>query len=156
MSMKYIIYCLVPLLFFAACSSKPPAPPQRISSSTSPVVKKLYKQYNYWRGAPYKYGGLSRGGVDCSGFVYQSYKSVFNISLPRSTKDQVNRGKRVYINELRSGDLIFFKTGYKTRHVGIYVENGKFMHASTSQGVTISNVRSGYWRDHYWQARRLL
>jgi len=153
--MKHILYSLIPLLFFAACSSKPPAPPQHTSSS-SHTVNKLYKQYNHWRGAPYKYGGLSRGGVDCSGFVYQSYKSVFNISLPRSTKDQVNRGKRVYINELRSGDLIFFKTGYKTRHVGIYVENGKFMHASTSRGVTLSNVRSGYWREHYWQARRLL
>ena len=154
--MKYIIYSLIPLLFFTACSSKPPAPPQRISSSSSPTVNKLYKQYNQWRGTPYKYGGLSRSGVDCSGFVYQSYKSAFNISLPRSTKKQVNRGKRVYINELRCGDLIFFKTGYKTRHVGIYVENGKFMHASTSKGVTISSVRSGYWREHYWQARRLL
>ncbi len=153
--MKRIFYTLVILLLFTACSSKAPAPVQHASSS-SPTVNKLYQQYNQWRGTPYKYGGLSRNGVDCSGFVHQSYKSVFNVSLPRSTKDQITKGKRVYINELRCGDLVFFKTGYKTRHVGIYVENGKFMHASTSRGVTLSNLRSGYWREHYWQARRLL
>ncbi len=153
--MKQIIYSLCFLLFFTACSSKSPAPIQSTSSSSS-TVNKLYKQYNQWRGTPYKYGGLSSRGIDCSGFVYQSYKSVFNVSLPRSTAEQLNRGKQVYINELRSGDLLFFKTGYKTRHVGIYVEDGKFMHASTSRGVTISDIRSGYWREHYWQARRLL
>jgi len=153
--MKPVLYAIIILLFFTACSSRPPAPAQQTSSSSS-TVNKLYKQYNKWRGTPYKYGGLSRSGVDCSGFVYQSYRSVFNHSLPRSTKDQIKKGKRVYINELQCGDLIFFKTGYKTRHVGIYVENGKFMHASTSRGVTLSNLRSGYWREHYWQARRLL
>ncbi len=153
--MKTFVYTLISLLFFTACSSKPPAPQVRLTSSSSTSVNKLYRHYNQWRGTPYKYGGLSRGGVDCSGFVHQSYKSVFNISLPRSTKDQINKGKRVYINELKTGDLVFFKTGYKTRHVGIYIEGGKFMHASTSRGVTLSDVRNGYWRDHYWQARRL-
>lgn len=154
--MKPLLFVLSALILFTACSSKPPAPAQTLSSASSPVVKKLYTQYNNWRGTPYKYGGLSLQGVDCSGFIYKSYRSVFNISLPRSTQEQIKRGKRVYINELRAGDLIFFKTGYKTHHVGIYVENGKFMHASSSRGVTLSNVKNGYWREHYWQARRLL
>lgn len=154
--MKPLLFAFSVIIFLSACSSKPPAPAQPISSAHSSTVKKLYAQYNAWRGTPYKYGGLSLTGVDCSGFIYKSYRSVFNITLPRSTKGQINKGQRVYINELRAGDLIFFKTGHKTRHVGIYVENGKFMHASTSRGVTLSNVKRGYWREHYWQARRLL
>jgi len=154
--MKSLLFALSITIFFSACSSRPPAPAQPLTSKHTPTVKKLYAQYNSWRGTPYEYGGLSMDGVDCSGFIYKSYKSIFNIDLPRSTKEQVQIGKRVYINELRAGDLIFFKTGYRTRHVGIYVEKGKFMHASSSRGVTISSVRDGYWRNHYWQARRLL
>ncbi len=154
--MKPLLFALGIMIFFSACSSRPPAPAQSVTSQHSPIVKKLYAQYNSWRGTPYEYGGLSLDGVDCSGFIYKSYRSVFNITLPRSTKGQIKRGKRVYINELCAGDLIFFKTGYKTHHVGIYVENGKFMHASTSRGVTLSSMRDGYWREHYWQARRLL
>lgn len=154
--MKSILFALSIIIFITACSSRPPAPAEPLRSQYSSTVKKLYAQYNSWRGTPYEYGGLSLEGVDCSGFIYKSYRSVFNITLPRSTNEQIKRGKRVYINELRAGDLIFFKTGYKTRHVGIYVENGKFMHASTSRGVTLSSVRDGYWREHYWQARRLL
>ena len=144
------------MILLSACSSRPPAPAQPVQSAHSPTVKKLYAQYNSWRGTPYAYGGLSLQGVDCSGFIYKSYRSLFNITLPRSTNEQIGLGRRVYINELQAGDLIFFKTGYKTRHVGIYIENGKFMHASTSRGVTLSSVRDGYWREHYWQARRLL
>ena len=153
--MKHLIYSLIIVLLFTACSSTPP-PYQPSSSKQSPALKKLYAQYNNWRGTPYKYGGLSLSGVDCSGFVFQAYRSAFNISLPRSTKDQVRKGKRVYINALRTGDLIFFKTGYKVYHVGIYTEKGRFMHASTSKGVIISSVQKGYWRKHYWQARRLI
>lgn len=152
--MKSLLFSLI-LVFFTACSSRPPAPAQPISSASSPTVKKLYEQYNYWRGTPYQYGGLSRKGVDCSGFIYKSYRVLFGIDLPRSTREQVQIGKRVYINELSAGDIIFFKTGYRTRHVGIYVEKGKFMHSSSSQGVTLSSIKKGYWRNHYWQARRL-
>ncbi len=155
LKMKTVLYSLAFSLLFSACSSKAPAPIQPISSTQSPAVKKLYAQYNYWRGTPYKYGGLSRKGVDCSGFVHQAYKAVYNISLPRSTNDQIRQGERVNINALKTGDLLFFNTGWKVRHVGIYVEKGKFMHASTSRGVTISNINNAYWRKNYTQARRL-
>jgi cell wall-associated NlpC family hydrolase len=152
--MKTLLYALAFLLLLSACSSKVPAPVQSISSTQSPAVKKLYAQYNYWRGTPYKYGGLSLKGVDCSGFVHQTYKAVYNISLPRSTNDQIRRGQAVSRTELKTGDLLFFKTGWKVRHVGIYVEKGKFMHASSSRGVTISNIKDAYWRKSYTQARR--
>ena len=98
--MKYIIYSLL-ILIFTACSSKAPAPVQSIASEKASTVKKLYRQYNKWRGTPYQYGGLSQGGVDCSGFTYQCYKSVFNCDLPRSTKHQINEGKRVYLGVCR-------------------------------------------------------
>lgn len=153
--MKTLFYALFISLFFTACSSRPPAPVQKVSSKHSSGVQKLYEQYNRWRGTPYQYGGLSQKGVDCSGFVHQTYRSLYNISLPRSTKEQINSGKRVYINELKAGDLIFFKTGWRLYHVGIYVEKGKFMHASSSRGVTISNINDAYWRKNYTQARRL-
>jgi len=112
-------------------------------------------QYKGWKGTPYRYGGLSKNGVDCSGFIYQTYKTVFGISLPRSTTEQVKQGKRVYINQLRAGDLIFFKTGRNVNHVGIYLEKGKFVHASSSKGVIVSSMHTGYWKKSYWQARRL-
>jgi len=169
--MKIILYTLVLALLITGCSRKPrtsvsPTPhPQKTDKKISPVntsttssthLKKLYAQYHAWKGTPYQYGGLSKNGVDCSGFIFQTYRSIFNITLPRSTKDQVKKGKRVYINQLRAGDLVFFKTGWNVRHVGIYLERGKFVHASSSRGVMISSMHTGYWKENYWQARRLI
>ena len=129
--------------------------PKKTSSKKSSSLDKLYGQYNAWKGTPYKYGGLSLTGVDCSGFVLNAYKKVYGIQLPRSTKYQVKKGRVVYRYELRTGDLLFFKTGWNVRHVGIYLEKGKFMHASDSRGVTISSINNPYWKKHYWQTRRL-
>jgi len=173
--MKYIFCSVLILLVMAGCSRRPtPAaetPHKKHTSSKSQIatsqymsieaknssrLKKLYLQYKRWKGTPYQYGGLSQEGVDCSGFVHQTYRSLFKISLPRATKDQVTRGKRVYINQLTAGDLVFFKTRWNVRHVGIYLEKGKFVHASSNKGVMISTLYSGYWKKHYWQARRLL
>jgi len=173
--MKYIFCSFLILFLIAGCSRRPvptakvlhkqhtPSKSKTASSKniptdtkTSSTLKKLYRQYNNWKGTPYQYGGLSQEGVDCSGFVHQTYRSLFKISLPRATKDQVTRGKRVYINQLTAGDLVFFKTRWNVRHVGIYLEKGKFAHASSNKGVIISTLYSGYWKKHYWQARRLL
>jgi len=169
--MRYILLTLILLLTFTGCSRKPStytkpktytkkstqkkAPPAT-SKTSSTTLTRLYTQYKGWKGAPYQYGGMSKGGVDCSGFVHRTYTKLFNIKLPRMTKDQVNQGKRVYINQLHAGDLVFFKTGWNVRHVGIYLEKGKFVHASSSKGVMISNMYTGYWKKNYWQARRLI
>jgi len=172
--MKQLILFLTLLLLFNACSRRLPpkksstvqevnlkkysthTKTKKSSGKKSSKLDKLYAQYRAWKGTPYKYGGLSLKGVDCSGFVLSSYKKVYGIKLPRSTHEQVKKGRRVYMYELQTGDLLFFKTGWNVRHVGIYLENGKFMHASSSKGVMISTVRNGYWKEHYWQARRLL
>ena len=119
------------------------------------VKKKLYVQYNQWKGTKYQIGGLSKDGIDCSGFVYVTYRSEFRIVLPRSTESQAEVGKSLGRSELRSGDLVFFKTGIALRHVGIYLERGKLLHASTGQGVMISDFNDDYWKSAYWMARRI-
>jgi hypothetical protein len=116
----------------------------------------LRKEFTYWQGTPYRLGGNSKKGIDCSAFVQNVYHDGFNITLPRTTKTQVNKGYLVYKNQLRVGDLIFFKTGWRTRHVGIYIGNNEFIHASTSQGVITSSLDNVYWKNKYWQARRII
>ena len=172
--MKYILFILSLSLIFTGCSRKPKSynkpktykkqtktpvhvtpPTKTTSKKPSSTLNKIYTEYRQWQGTPYQYGGTTKGGVDCSGFVLQTYKKLFSIRLPRSTKEQVTQGKRVYINQLSAGDLVFFKTGWNVRHVGIYLEKGKFAHASSSKGVVISTMYTGYWKKNYWQARRL-
>ena len=119
------------------------------------ILDSLHDQARQWRGVPYRYGGLSENGVDCSGFVYLTFQSRLGIELPRTTDELARQGERVDRDELRPGDLVFFKTGFRTRHVGIYMGGGRFLHASTSRGVMTSSLNNVYWRKHYWKARRL-
>lgn len=116
---------------------------------------KMYRQYRQWQGTSYAYGGLSKRGIDCSGFVYLTYLEQLGIKLPRSTKLQAQVGQQVPRGDLRAGDLVFFNTGFKGRHVGIYLEQGRFLHVSTKRGVMISSLGDNYWRERYWQARRV-
>ena len=128
---------------------------QKHSSNTS-ELNRLYGFYEMWRGTSYKLGGLSVSGVDCSGFIQNAFKSVYNLKIPRTTKEQLYFGKKISKYQLRTGDVVFFKTAYNTRHVGIYLENNTFMHASTSKGVTISSLNNDYWRNHYYMSRRFV
>ena len=116
----------------------------------------LYDFYSQWKGVKYKFGGNNKKGIDCSALIQQAYKSKLNMNLPRTTLQQVKLGKTVKKNELKTGDLIFFKTGRNSRHAGIYMNNGKFMHASTSKGVIISKLNNPYFKRHYWKSRRVL
>jgi len=143
------------LLTLSACSNhKNISPPVKISQNDSATVKKLYTQYNDWRGVKYREGGMSKKGVDCSGFVQITYKQKLNKQLPRTTELMSAKGKTISVKDLRPGDLVFFKTGWKVRHVGIYVGKGEFIHASTSRGVTKSKLNNPYWSDAYWMSRR--
>jgi len=119
------------------------------------IKEKLYAQYAQWKGTKYKLGGLNRNGIDCSGFVFITFKSKLGIVLPRTTNLQVATGKDIERNQLQAGDLVFFKTGRFFRHVGIYLEHGKFLHASTRLGVTISKLDNVYWKSKYWKAKRI-
>lgn len=119
------------------------------------IKEKLYAQYAQWKGVRYKLGGLNKKGIDCSGFVFVTFKSKLGIVLPRTTNLQVATGKDIERNQLQAGDLVFFKTGPFFRHVGIYLEHDKFLHASTSLGVTISKLDNVYWKSKYWKAKRI-
>ena len=129
---------------------------KRVDLSDSKAVKEtLYSQYQQWKGTKYVIGGLSKKGIDCSGLVYVTYLEKLGIELPRSTAHQSQSGKEINRSELRAGDLVFFKTGLKVRHVGMYIENDTFLHASKKEGVTISTLRDYYWGKKYWHSRRI-
>ncbi|KJR41919.1 NLP/P60 protein [Candidatus Magnetoovum chiemensis] len=119
------------------------------------VKKELYGLYQEWKGTRYRNGGLDKRGIDCSGLVYITFKYRFGIVLPRTTEDMVKLGINIDLEECRPGDLIFFKTGLFDRHVGVYIEDGQFLHASTSQGVIISKLYNPYWSKTYWTAKRI-
>ncbi len=127
----------------------------RSVAGTDAVKHTIYQQYQQWKGTGYAYGGLDRQGLDCSGLVFLTYRDQLGIPLPRTTLKQSQSGWPVARNQLQAGDLVFFKTGVKARHVGIYIENNKFLHVSTSRGVMISRLDDYYWKDRFWQARRV-
>ncbi|MDY7115993.1 NlpC/P60 family protein [Halomonas sp. SSL-5] len=120
------------------------------------VRQALLAQHERWVGTPYRLGGTSRGGVDCSALVQNVFEETFRLSLPRTTGEQVSQGHPIARDELAPGDLVFFRPPGTYRHVGIYVGEGRFLHASSSRGVMISKLDNSYWRRHFWQARRAL
>lgn len=120
------------------------------------IEKKLLDAHSQWKGTPYKIGGEDRSGVDCSAFVQIVMQQQLGISISRTTEEQMNEGRKVKNGKFLPGDLLFFKTGRKTYHVGIVLNYKKFLHASTSDGVKIAPYRTGYWRKKFIGARRFL
>ncbi|MGM3189426.1 bifunctional murein DD-endopeptidase/murein LD-carboxypeptidase [Dickeya dadantii subsp. dieffenbachiae] len=120
------------------------------------VKSKLLEQYASWKGVRYRLGGDSRKGIDCSGFVQRTFREQFGMDLPRSSYEQQDIGVQIQRNKLRPGDLVVFHAGSTGRHMGIYIGNQQFVHASTSIGVTISSMDDNYWKPRYREARRVL
>lgn len=114
---------------------------------------RLYIEASKWIGVPYRYGGTSKKGVDCSGLTSSIYKTVYKKKLSRSAEEQRSEDcRRVLKRNLREGDLVFFHNGRKKRkasHVGIYLKDDKFIHASSSVGVVISSLKERYY-DKCW------
>ncbi|WGE66125.1 NlpC/P60 family protein [Actinobacillus equuli] len=129
------------------------------STLSDPImaISSLSEQQHEWKGTRYRLGGNSKAGIDCSGFMQVTFRDLFGIDLPRTTSEQAKEGTRIDRDELRTGDLVFFKTGRgpNGKHVGVYVKNGQFLHASTKGGVIYSDMNSPYWSRTFWQARRL-
>lgn len=136
----------------AATPSQIHAQTEKIQRSAD-VAKKVWGVYSEWAGTRYRIGGTTKAGVDCSAFVKNAMGQAFQIHLPRSTAEQKDIGTAISKNELRAGDLVFFR---KNHHVGIYVGNGYFVHASSSEGVITSSLSENYWAKHYTQARRVM
>jgi len=120
------------------------------------IKSRLMDQYSDWKGVRYRMGGTSKRGIDCSAFVQTTFREQFGLDLPRSTYEQEDTGKSIQRGKLRPGDLVLFRSGSTGRHVGIYLGNDNFVHASTSSGVMISNLNEAYWKNRYRDARRVL
>lgn len=114
----------------------------------------LYKQVETWWGTRYCMGGNSTACIDCSGFTTAIMRDVYNVSVPRTSQEQYSKSERLELAQLREGDLVFFSSGGSVNHVGVYLTNNKFVHASTSQGVIISDLNDAYWQPRYFGAGR--
>ena len=161
---------LVIIFFFTSCASFQPNPKyqrnrpektRKARSSDVPATPQeedlLDMTVRLWWGTPYEWGGEHLGsGVDCSAYTQAVVQSVYGINLPRTSKEQYKTGYPVNRSQLKRGDLIFFKqAGKGINHVGIYLENGRFTHASKSDGVTIDRMDHPYYKKRYAGARRI-
>lgn len=163
--LKKSLFLACSIALLAACSSSGGGKPYKSSSINykgqidDPImtIALLSEQQHEWEGAPYRLGGQSRNGIDCSGFVQKTFMDRFGIRLPRQTTEQANYGQFIERQDIQTGDLVFFKTGRGPNgyHVGIYVKEDKFLHASTKGGVIYSSLNSPFWNRTYWQARRI-
>lgn len=126
----------------------------RSHSRNNNALNALNQVYERYKGSPYKYGGTDKNGFDCSGFIGVAFQEALNTSLPRTTEQLASGGQAIRRDQLQAGDIIIFKTSVKQLHAGIYTENGKFIHASTSNGVIESQLRNDYWQQRYIKARR--
>lgn len=118
--------------------------------------EELYAAVNSWLGVPYKYGGTDRTGIDCSAFVGTVFRQVYGVSLHRTANDMLRDVELVAKNQLREGDILFFTNSKgKVSHVGIYLKDGLFAHASTSAGVCVSRADDSYWSKHFYKGGRV-
>lgn len=117
---------------------------------------KLFEFVHDWIGTPYRFGGSSRRGIDCSAFTKEIYSKVFNLTIKRSSRDIFSMVNPVRRDELKEGDLVFFKIRSRSiSHVGVYLGDGKFAHAS-SRGVAISNLADKYYNRYFYKGGRLM
>jgi cell wall-associated NlpC family hydrolase len=155
---------------FSSATSAPSAAPPSMKESPGPVSRsntktpadkidnqKMMDVILGYLGTPYVYGGDSKSGIDCSAFTSAVYDQSVSVKLPRTAADQVKEGTPVSFGDLKFGDLMFFNTtGANPSHVGIYIGDDLFAHASEAFGVTISSIESSYYKTRYTEARRIV
>ena len=154
--------CLLFLVFLSSCRSITPSYNYRELARAGVTLgmdieqednHRLYVEASKWIGTPYRNGGSNRKGVDCSGLTAALYNKVYKVKLQRSSDGQLKKDcRRISKRQLQEGDLVFFH-GKRSRrtanHVGVYLKNNKFIHASSSQGVIVSDLDESYWK-RYW------
>jgi cell wall-associated NlpC family hydrolase len=158
-----LLALLVTLLVLSGCAPKvqvtyharqrPAVQAPQVAADQGNILL-LKRHYEKWRGTPYVDGGMSPTGIDCSGYTVLAYRDLFGVKLPRTALEQADSGWEIPRHNLRSGDLVFFNTGRNTKHVGIYLHNDQFVHASLSRGVALSSLDDPYWQERYWHSRR--
>lgn len=117
--------------------------------------KKLVDYVHQWYSVPYRIGGTSKEGIDCSAFVQGIAVDAFGVQLPRTAREQASYCTEIEKKDLQEGDLVFFNTTGGVSHVGLYINNNKFVHASTSMGVVISDLDEPYWQRRFVKAGRM-
>lgn len=152
--------------FSSAKSSVAPVSPKKentepkkpeSASSGNFEQQKMMDAILAWMGTPYEMGGETKSGIDCSAFSREIFRSSAGKDLPRTTDAQIKLGSSVSQENLKFGDLIFFNTtGQNPSHVGIYIGDDMFAHASVSFGVTLSSLYSSYYKKRYTEARRII
>lgn len=121
------------------------------------VNTKLLDDIDYWWGTRYCLGGTTENCTDCSAFTQNLMRDVYDVNLPRTAVEQYHASDHIKRNDLQEGDLVFFQTSRRgISHVGVYVANNKFVHASVSSGVTISDLDDPYWKKRYRAAGRVI
>lgn len=155
--LSFFIALLAMSLILTHCGSS------RKAKAKDRQIAEVIRAARSFTGTPYKWGGTTRSGIDCSGLTGNAFQAI-NVPLPRTADAQALKGEKVKIGDLKPGDLVFFATGKKKReitHVGIVTEvkgkdNVKFIHASTSLGVVETNLYSDYFKKRFRVARRMI
>lgn len=158
--LHYILF-LLPLLLGSCRTATPHYDYQELARASIRLGMDIDRKDNHalyveaagWLGVPYRNGGSTKRGTDCSGLTSAIYQKVYRKSLERNADDQRRKDcRKVKKSNLREGDLVFFHNGRKKRHathVGIYLKDDRFVHASSRQGVIISSLDEDYWRKHW-------
>jgi cell wall-associated NlpC family hydrolase len=146
------IFFLLAIIILASCASTANYSAGRVKV----IENKLDQAYDRWQGTRYQLGGDNSRGIDCSALMMIIMKDQFGVKIPRTTDQQIKKGKKVSPKFLMPGDFVFFRTGPRQLHVGVIIRPGKFMHASTSQGVIISELNNPYWNKRIIGFRRFL
>lgn len=116
----------------------------------------LYQFIDNWYGVPYKYAGRSKAGVDCSDFVSLLYENAYGMTLTGTSTDLLDKCRIIKESDLKEGDLVFFRINSKrVSHVGVYLQNNRFVHASVHAGVVISNLEEPYYKKYFYKAGKI-
>jgi len=154
--LKKILLLFTLLLIVTSCKTSSPT-----TNSNNKLAEKIIDDATSKIGSPYRFGGTTNAGYDCSGLVFTSFKK-YDLSLPRTSKEMAKEGKIITKSNAQKGDLIFFKTGGSSQinHVGLIVDVNrddiKFVHSSTKKGVIISSITEDYYRKSFVQINRIL
>lgn len=161
--MYIVVLSFLFLLAGTSCSSQKHATKEKktltVIENRKDGNKRLYAEVEDWLGTPYKYGGQSKKGTDCSGLVVELYKSVYGKKLYRSSHEIYEKNcKPIKKKDLKEGDLVFFITsrnGKRINHVGLYLKDNKFVHSTTKRGVIITDLSEDYYERYFYRAGRV-